>query len=82
MSEAAFNTISISDKKSTPERVKRLRAGLLLRGYTLASWAKERGVSSEWVYQCVSGRRRGPAAQKLMQELAAAADALTIITGE
>lgn len=61
---------------------RRLRAGLLLNGHTMASWAAERGVSAEWVYQCVSGRRRGPAAQKLMQELAAAASISIVITGE
>lgn len=64
---------------------RRLRAGLLLKGYTLASWAATRGVSAEWVYQCVSGRRRGPAAQKLRQELTKAANisiADNMMTGE
>ena len=68
--------------RQTPLNERRLRAALLLNGYTLASWAIERGVAPEWVYQCVSGRRRGPAAQKLMQELIAAANTSIIITGE
>lgn len=68
--------------RQAPLNERRLQAALLLNGYTLTSWATERGVTPEWVYQCVSGRRRGPAAQKLIQELTAAANISIIITGE
>ena len=50
-----------------------VRAGLLLRGVTLSQWCKEEGESRQYVYQCLTGRRGGQGAMKVLNRLAALA---------
>lgn len=53
---------------------RRIRAGLLLEGVTLAEWCKTHGVSRQFAYQCATGRRKGRTALQLLSRLAEAAE--------
>jgi hypothetical protein len=50
-----------------------VRAGLLLRGYSLAKWCDEQGVSATWVRKCLAGKSDGPAAQHMAEQVKLAA---------
>jgi hypothetical protein len=48
---------------------RRVRAALLLQGVTLKDWCAANGVSRQYAYQCMTGRRRGPTARRLVIQL-------------
>lgn len=48
---------------------RRLRAALILKGETISSWAKSRGVSEAWIRQCLTGKRKGPSANRILMDL-------------
>ncbi len=53
--------------------VRNVRAGLLVKGFSLAKWSAEQGVSANWVRHCLSGKATGPAAQKMATQVREAA---------
>ena len=48
-------------------------AGFVLQGTTLNHWCSRNDVSRSWAFQCLTGRRTGPAADALVARLVAAA---------
>jgi lambda repressor-like predicted transcriptional regulator len=48
-----------------------VKAGLALRGLTLAAWSRERGYPMTTVHQAVHKTRSGKRSQKILKELEA-----------
>jgi len=56
------------DKFSTPNP-RELKAGVMLRGDTLSSWAKRHGFPLSTVSMAIHGKRTGPAARRIIEKL-------------
>lgn len=56
-----------------PSILLKVRAGFTLQGTTLAQWCAEHRVSRTYAIQCLTGKRRGPAALALRYRLLTAA---------
>lgn len=48
-------------------------AGFVLQGTTLNQWCCLNGINRSWAFQCLTGRRAGPAADALIARLRTAA---------
>ncbi|NQT91330.1 MAG: hypothetical protein HQ559_01115 [Lentisphaerae bacterium] len=49
--------------------LKTVRGLLLLRGYTLQDWSEEHGYSNAFVHMSLTGKKRGPKALRIVDEL-------------
>jgi hypothetical protein len=49
-----------------------IRVNLLVRGVTFESLCASNGVSRQFAYQCLTGKRKGPAAHAVVQRLSEA----------
>lgn len=49
-----------------------VKARFILSGTTLGKWCRENGVTFAWAYQCLTGRRTGPAANAMIAKVIAA----------
>ena len=55
------------------ERLNRIKAGFLLQGTTLTAWCRDQGIHRPNLVMAAQGKRRGPAAEKLVEHAEAAA---------
>lgn len=55
--------------RNTTKISHRIKAGLALRGMTLASWARQKGYPMTTVWQAAHGTRDGRVAKKIKSEL-------------
>ena len=54
------------------ELQRRVRAAFILRGTTLAEWCAGNRVSRQFVYQALVGKRHGPTAKALRDQILSA----------
>jgi hypothetical protein len=52
-----------------PALLRNVRAKLLVSDQTFSGWCARNGASREFAYQALTGRRRGPAASRLVRRL-------------
>ena len=55
------------------DRLRRIKAGFILRGTTLSAWCRENGVHHQNAHKALSGQWVGPKASMLVERLLAAA---------
>lgn len=49
--------------------INEVKASFVLRGTTLRAWAKSRGLDHSHITKAVTGRRRGPKARQLLEQV-------------
>lgn len=56
-----------------PVLYRMVRAGFVKKGSTLNRWCREHGVTRQHAENCLQGKTKGPAADKLIERLISAA---------
>lgn len=65
------HTLSVREKEKDAPTVSlsEIRGTLVIRGTSLASWARRRGVHPATMHNAVTGKRTGPKSRRLAAEL-------------
>lgn len=52
----------------SPQLLRRVRGGFVMKGTTLAAWARSNGHSWSYARKCLVGERSGPSAERLISQ--------------
>lgn len=50
-----------------PSLYRRIKAGFVMQGGSLTEWCRANGIDRSWAFQCLNGKRKGPAASALIR---------------